>query len=1329
GSRIDRHGAGPLAPRASGHNLAYVIYTSGSTGRPKGVAIEHRCTMSLIRWAAATYSPEEISGVLAATSICFDLSIFELFVTLALGGSAILADNALSLPALPAAGEVTLVNTVPSAVAELLRSGGIPPFVRTLNLAGEALRGALVQRLYGELGSLRKVYNLYGPSEDTTYSTCALMERGDARIPSVGFPLEGTSAYLLSPDLERVPAGEPGELYLGGEGLARGYLSRPDLTALRFVPDPFSPRPGDRIYATGDLVRYRQDGELDYLGRTDHQVKVRGFRVELGEIEAALGRHPGVGDTVVVARDLATGAESADRSLVAYVVPRAGADLSVPDLREHLRAQVPDYMVPSHFVVLEALPLNPNGKVDRAALPAPGGPGGRSAFLAPRTPLEASLAAIWAEILPAGDVGVEDDFFALGGHSLLAARVIARIHEVLERRLSPRALFEAPTVERLAALLADLPVGEGLAGIPAARERGWTPSAGQEAMWFSDRLSSDIALFTIPLLLELSGPLDRPALLRSLAAVVRRHEALRVVFREEHGRPDLRLLDAVVDLPRIDLKALPLYARGPEAELAGAALGRKRIDAEHGPLLQAYLMELDERDHRLLIAMHHLVADDWSIWVLTHDLALLYAAAVTGKAAGLPAPALRFADYAAWQQEWLEGEEARGQLAFWKRHLPAAPEVLDLPLDRPRPAMQSFRGAQVIAAIPRPDSQGLLGLALRSRATLFMALLATLDSLLHRYSGQEELTVAAPVANRHRTGTQDLIGLFTNSIVLRADFSAEPRFDELLPQVRDAVIAGLDHQDFPFDRLVREMEPERSLAHSPLAQVFLSFQNTPPLPRQLAPGLELRLQELGNGTAKADITLYVRQQGEALVTVWEYACELFDVATIDRMSAHFLRLLSAAVADPRRRVSDLPLLTDEEGEQIVRWAGDDRETVSDRVHELFAAQAARTPDAPAVRCEEEVLTFAELDARAAALARRLWHLGIGREDTVAVCVERSPAMVVAILGVLKAGGAYVPLDPDVPADRLGFILDDCGARALVAQDSLLPDLPRFHGALVEITAEGHLQGADDELGGAVASWTTSGTTGPVAEPGNLAYVIYTSGSTGRPKGVMVEHRQLASYLAGVRERIALPEGSSFAMVSTIAADLGNTVLFAALVSGGCLHVVSRARSSDPAALASYFERHPADCLKIVPSHLAALLTAPRAAGCLPQRLLIVGGEAIAPGLVERIGELAPGCRVLNHYGPTETTVGVLTHEVETGRARWDRRTRIPLGKPLRGTRVLILDRNLAPVPKGVPGELHVGGPQVSRGYLGRPDLTAGTYVPDPWSGLHALPGSRLYATG
>ncbi len=795
--RIALESAEPLAPRADESNLAYVIYTSGSTGRPKGVAIAHRSAVVLTRWAARVYSPEELEGVLAATSICFDMSIFELFVAPALGGRAILADHALSLPDLPAAGEVTLVNTVPSAIAELARSGGIPPSVITVNLGGEALRAALVNRLYAA-GTVRKVYNVYGPSEDTTFSTWALTTPG-ASIPSVGLLLDGTWGHLLDRNLERVPAGEPGELYLGGEGLARGYLGRPDMTAERFVPDPFSERPGERMYATGDLIRDRPDGELDYLGRIDHQVKIRGFRVELGEIEATLERHPAVGDTVVVALEREGGGEAAEKVLVAYVVPRPGTDLGTPILRDYLRGQLADYMVPSYFVTMESLPLSPNGKVDRKALPKPEISTGRPGIVAPRTPLEAMLAEIWSEVLNVSEIGAQDHFFELGGHSLLAARAIARIHDVLGRRLPPRALFDAPTLERLAALLTDLPAGEELEGIPVARERRWVASSGQEAMWFSERLNPGLSMFSIPLLLDLQGPLDRVALQRSLAEAVRRHEALRTLFREVEGRPALMPSAATVDLPRIDLRALPASARRGEAERVAAALGRRRMDLARGPLIQGYLMELAERDHGLLVTLHHAVADDWSIWVLAHDLAASYAGT------GLPALPIQFADFAAWQHEWLEGEEARGQLAYWERRLRSAPELLDLPTDRPRPAVRSYRGTQFAAKVPRGDAQALQALALRHGGTLFMAFLAALDALLHRYSGQEDLIVGTPVANRHRAGTQGLIGLFTNTLLLRAELGEDPSFGELLRQARETVLEGLGQQDYPFDRLVREL--------------------------------------------------------------------------------------------------------------------------------------------------------------------------------------------------------------------------------------------------------------------------------------------------------------------------------------------------------------------------------------------------------------------------------------------------------------------------------------------------------------------------------------------
>jgi amino acid adenylation domain-containing protein len=1312
--RVELYGTEPLPPLADERNLAYVIYTSGSTGRPKGVAIAHRSAVILSRWCARIFSPEELAGVLGSTSICFDMSIFELFVTPALGGRVILADHALSLPDLPAAGEVTLINTVPSASAELARSGGIPPSVITVNLGGEALRSALVERLYA-LGSVRKIYNLYGPSEDTTYSTWALMKKGDPQPPSVGRLLDGSWGYLLDRDFERVPGGEPGELYLAGEGLSRGYLGRPDMTAARFLPDPFAVCPGERMYATGDLIRYRQDGELDYLGRIDHQVKIRGFRVELGEIEATLERHPTVGDTVVVALELDGGGETADRMLVAYVVPKPGATISVPDLRESLREQLAAYMVPTHFVAMAALPLNPNGKVDRTALPKPEISGERPGFVAPRTPLETALAEIWSEVLSLPGVGVEDHFFELGGHSLLAARVIARIHDTLGRRLSARALFDAPTIERLAVLLTGLQAGEELAGIPVARDRRWIVSAGQEGMWFSERLHAGLPVFTIPLLLDLEGLLDTGALQRSLAGIVRRHETLRVVFSEVNGRPDLKLGDAVVDLPRIDLTVLPAGPRNAEADRVATALSRLSVSLDRAPLLQGYLIELDGWDHRLLIAMHHLTGDDWSTWVLAHDLAALYAADVAGRSAALPPLPLQFSDYAAWQQEWLAGAEAAEQLAFWRRRLAGAPESLDLPTDRPRPPVQGFAGGLLIAALPPRSIQALTGIALRSQATLFMAILAVLDTLLYRYSGQEDLSVGAAIANRHRSGTQGLIGLFTNTVVLRADLRGEPGFGSLLEQVRETVLEGLDRQDFPFDRLVRELRPERLLSQAALAQVFLSFQNIPPLPRQLGPGLDLRVHELGNGTSKADLTLYLRQEGETFVTAWEYASALFDPPTIARLSGHFQRLLAAAVADPARPISELSLLTIAEEEQISRWSGGVASPLEElTLQALFARQSARTPEAPAVIAERGVLSYAELEERSDLLAHHLRGLGVGPEVLVGLCLERSLEMVVALLAVLKAGGAYVPLDPEYPAERLALMLAEADIHLVLTQGRLLHVLPEPSPAsIVDLDS--------DWLAAVHGHPAARAAIEPAVDGSGLAYAIFTSGSTGRPKGVAIPQRAIVNHMLWMQAEFPLGPGDRVLQKTPFSFDASVWELYAPLLAGATLVMAKPGGQREPAYLVDAIRQYGITIFQAVPSLLRAMLDDKRLGECGSLRRVFCGGEALAAD-IQRDFFAALDAELINLYGPTETTVEVTSWRCE----RWRADRTALLGRPITNSRLYVLDPFGEPCPAGVPGEICVGGLPVGRGYLGQPGETANRFVPDRFGGK---PGARFYRTG
>jgi amino acid adenylation domain-containing protein len=1321
-------------------NLAYVIYTSGSTGRPKAVAIEHRSAVMMLAWARREFSDRELGGMLASTSITFDISVFEIFAPLAWGGTVILAENALALPALtalPVGIEVRVLNTVPSAVAELLRMDGIPASVETVNLAGEALSRSLVDRVYAR-PHVERAYNLYGPSEDTTYSTWELLERDSNRPPAIGRPLDGTQAWVLDARLALAPIGVPGEVYLGGEGLSRGYLGRPELTAERFVPSPFgaSGAAGERLYRTGDLARYRPDGVLEFLGRIDHQVKVRGFRIELGEVESALAGVPGVEAAAVMAReDGALGTH-----LAAWVVAKEGWRLEVSSLRAALRERLPEYMVPTAWQLLAALPLTANGKVDRRALlrltgedaGGAGTPGTMAelGYLAPRGPVEEVVAAIFAEVLGLERVGARDDFFALGGQSLLATRVVSRLRRAFAVEPEVRTLLERPTVEALAAWVSEARRGGAPALppiLPRDPEAGAPPlSFAQERLWFLYQLAPESTLYNVPMVFRLDGPLAEGALAAALAEVERRHAVLRTVFAVAAagagepvqvvvppGRPGRRAL------PRVDLAGLPAAARAAEAERLAREESRRPFDLERGPVWRHALLRLGTEEHRLLVSLHHIAADGWSVEVLLRELAALYAAYAAAAPAGAPAPlaepALQYADYAVWQRRWFAGETIGREAAYWRGALAGAPFVLDLPADRPRPPVPSHRGGLERTAIGTALETAARELARRSAATPFIVFLAAFQALLGRYTGLEDVLVGSPVAGRGQVETEGLIGLFINTLVLRGRLAGAPTFAELVSRVREAALAAFVHQELPFEKLVEELAPQRDFSRSPVFQVLFLFQDRAPATRELAPGLRLRVEEMAGELAKFDLKLALDEDGGGLAAFWEYATDLFAAATVRRLGEHFVNLLTGAVESPETRLAELPLLGVAELRQVL-LTGSPPATDGRPVHERFAVWARRTPESPAVTCEGESLTFRELDERANRLARRLRRLGVGPETVVGLCCERSCGMVAALLGVLKAGGAYLPLDPGFPAERLAFQLADSGARVLVADEASAGRFPGISLPLVQLDED----------------WTAFADESPapvenLAEPRHLAYVIYTSGSTGRPKGVMVEHGSLASYLDGVLARMALPDEASYATVSTLAADLGNTVIFAALATGGLLHVLAGDRLGDPLSLAEYFAASPVDVLKIVPSHLAALMTAERPERVLPRRLLVTGGEPLPWSLAERVRALAPGCRLLNHYGPTETTVGVLAFPLPEEAYDAPRRApAVPLGFPLGATRAIVVAAGLAPVPRGVAGELLAGGPQVARGYLARPDLTAERFVPDPFSGE---PGARLYRTG
>ncbi|WP_233166665.1 non-ribosomal peptide synthetase, partial [Archangium sp. Cb G35] len=822
---LSRESTQPLADSPLPGNLAYLIYTSGSTGRPKGVSISHRNAVAFLHWALSVFQPEELRGVLASTSLNFDLSVFELFAPLACGGGVVLARNALHLAELSTASEVTLLNTVPSAMEQLLRMGAVPPSVCTVNLAGEALPQTLARRVY-EVPSIRRLYNLYGPSEDTTYSTFTLVRPGE--VPPIGRPISNSQAYVLDAHLHPVPVGVLGELYLAGEGLSRGYLHRPELTAERFLPNPFGPQ-GSRMYRTGDRVRLRPDGVLEYFGRVDFQVKVRGFRIELGEVESSLRLHPSVRDCVLLAREDSPG----DKRLVAYVVGRDSQPLSPAPLRDFLRQRLPEYMVPSAFVVLSALPLTSNGKVDRKSLPPPEASAlSQRTFLAPRTDTERALADIWAQLLRVEKVGLEDDFFALGGHSLLATQAVSRVRSALGVELPLRVLFEASTLSALSARVDSARRQASAPALPALSQssrQGELPlSFAQQRLWFLDQLEPGTATYNLPSAFRISGQVGVEALRRAVETLVARHESLRTTFHAGEEQPLQRIhAPSSWTLPVVDLRSLAEPERQAEARRRSEQEAQRGFSLEHGPLLRTTLLKLAEQEHLLLVTMHHIVSDGWSMGVLVREVASFYEAFSSGRTPQLPQLPVQYADYASWQRQWLRDEALQSQLSYWRQQLAGAPPALELPTDRPRPSVQSYRGAQLPIQLPRSLSDSLLALCQHESTTPFMVLLASFQLLLSRYSGQDDICVGTPIAGRDRSELEGLIGFFVNTLVLRSRVQPRASFRSLLAQVRSSTLAAYEHQHLPFEKLVEELLPARDLSRSPLFQALFTLQNAP----------------------------------------------------------------------------------------------------------------------------------------------------------------------------------------------------------------------------------------------------------------------------------------------------------------------------------------------------------------------------------------------------------------------------------------------------------------------------------------------------------------------
>jgi len=1307
---------GALTPE----HLAYVIYTSGSTGQPKGVMNQHRALVNRLAWGQRAWEIGAGDTVLCKTSLSFDGSVREIFLPLMAGARVVLArpggqrDPDYLLEVIGRAG-VTTVNVVPSLLQLLLDA----PEVERLGVlarvlcGGEALSSALLERFAQRLPGV-ELHNLYGPSEAATAVTWprCVPEPGRGVVP-IGAPAANTRAYVVDRAGEPVPVGVAGELCIGGVPVARGYLGRAALTAERFAPDPFGGEPGARVYRTGDVVRWLGDGRLEFVGRNDAQVKVRGFRVEPGEIEARLREHPSVRDAVVVAREDVPG----DRRLVAYCV--AGEALDVEAVRAHVAARLPEYMVPAACVRLERLPLTPSGKLDRRALPAPEGDAyAAREYEAPEGTTEQALAEIWAEVLRLERVGRWDNFFELGGHSLLAVQVISRVRQVLEVEVALGELFTRPVLKEFAREL-ETAAQSDLAPIEPVSRDGRIPlSFAQQRLWFLAQLRDLGSTYHISRRRRLRGELDRAALVRALDRIVARHEALRTVFAHAGGVPEQRIApeDTGFLLVEHDLEGRG-DARAELGRLAAAETNAP-FDLERGPLIRGRLVRLAADDHVLLLTMHHIVSDGWSMGVLVGELDALYAAFRRGAPDPLPALPVQYADYAVWQRRWLDGEVLREQAEYWMRTLAGAPELLELPTDRPRPAQMDHAGAQLRVALDEALTAGLKTLSRRHGTTLFMTLLAGWAVVLGRLSGQADVVIGSPMAGRGRREIEGLIGFFVNTLALRVDLSGAPTVAALLARVKERVLGAQHHQDIPFEQVVERVDPARSLAHHPLFQVLFAWQNTPRGDGLSLPGLEaggVGGVDAGPSQVQAnrDLSITLQEAGGRIVGSVAYATALFDRATVERHLGYLRRVLEEMAADDRRGVDRLALMSDDERARVVVEWNQTEMAVPDGscVHQLFEAQVERSPDADAVVFAGERLSYARLNARANQLAHHLRALGVGPDVRVAICVERSLEMMVGLLGVLKAGGAYVPLDPGYPAERLAWMLADSAPAAVLTQTALRD---RVDAAGVPVL----------ELDNA-SSWSGRPETNPDRDsltPAHLAYVIYTSGSTGTPKGVTVEHRAVVNQLAWAQRTWALEAHEAVLQRISLSFDVSVRELFWPLSVGARLVLARPAGHSDPGELVETIAREGIGTVHMVPSLLQPLLEHPRVGECTGLARVMCGGEVLSPALARRFHERLPRATLNHMYGPTETTVAVTTW-----RSRPDELDgRLPIGRPVANTRAYVLDGGGAPVPVGVAGELYVGGAQVARGYLGAPEMTAERFVADPFGGEA---GGRLYRTG
>ncbi|WP_235526606.1 non-ribosomal peptide synthetase [Nostoc piscinale] len=1345
------------------NDLAYVIYTSGSTGKPKGVAMTQLPLCNLMLWQLQNTKLSSGTKTLQFAPISFDVSFQEMFSTWFSGGTLLLITEELRRDALALLGFLQEKGVerlfVPFVALQQLAEVAVgsekfASHLREIITAGEQLQiTPAISQWFSKLGDCT-LHNHYGPSESHVVVTFTLPNTVETwpLLPAIGKPVANTQIHILDKNLQPVPVSVPGELYIGGVALARGYLNRPELTQERFINNPFEKAEGrgqkaegSRLYKTGDLARYLPDGNIEYLGRIDSQVKIRGFRIELGEVEAALSQYENVEGCCVIAREDTPG----DKRLVAYLVAHQDCTPTVNELRQFLKAKLPEYMVPSAFVIMESLPLTPSGKVDRRALPAPDLLSTNSdQYVAPRTPIEELLVQIWAQVLKVEQVGINDNFFELGGHSLLATQLVSRIRNIFNVELPLYELFTAPTVAELAQIIGQLQQHSIKLSAPPIFRRAENSdlpmSFAQQRLWFLDQFESNSVLYNIPTALRLVGKLQIAALEQSLQEITHRHEALRTNFITVDGKPTQIIGEQETGygergiLSIVDLQNLSTIEQERTVEELAQKQIIERFDLAKEALIRVTLLLLNETEQVLLVCMHHIVSDGWSMGVFVQELTQLYNAYSQGQPSPLAPLSIQYADFAIWQRNWLQGVVLESQLSYWQQQLKDAPDVLSLPTDRPRHAVQTVAGAHHEFALSVELTDKLVKLSQEQGVTLFMTLLAAYNTLLYRYTGQSDILVGSPIANRDRSEIEGLIGFFVNTLVMRTNVAGNPRFSELLFRVREMALGAYAHQHLPFEMLVEALQPERDLSHTPLFQVMFNLQNAPVSELDLN-GLTVSSVPLKSVTAAFDMTLFMQNTPNGLVGVWEYNTDLFDHSTIERMIGHFVTLLEAVVANPQERIDQLPILTAVERQKLlVEWNDTQADYPGDKcLHQLFEQQAELTPDAVAVVFDKQQLTYQELNIQANQLAHYLQSLGVGPEVLVGIYLERSLSMTVALLAVLKAGGGYVPLDIDYPQQRLAYISEDSQISVLITQDKLLNSLSVEGVKVIVLDKEFEILNSQDQ---------ENSVTQVQSE--NLACVLYTSGSTGKPKGVMLTHAALVNHCSAISEAFGLTSSDAYGgqsqrvlQFAAFGFDVAVEEIFPTWFKGGTVVLRPAQMFSSFASFSQFIEQQKLSVLTLTPAYWHEWMVAvSQSYATVPQslRLLTVGGDTVLPETVTMWQQLV-GERVtcLNAYGPTEASVTAVVYDVQN--FQLEKTNTVPIGRPVANTAIYILDSNLQPVPIGVKGELYIGGVRLARGYLNRPELTEDKFILNPFqrgreqgknsSALSTQHSALLYKTG